>query len=613
MKANTLKWYINRLSAMSLSEFLWRLGFVLKKKLWKLKKNHTAPIPIFKRLQEKQIGILLESVEQDKILIEADKYMQHQWLFFGLSDCFEPEIDWHCDPESKVKAPHKFGFDINHRNEDLVGNIKNTWEKNRHHHLTILAVAFQLTKNEKYAAEIDKQLKSWVQNNAYLVGVNWTHPLEQGIRLISWVYLYRLLKESKYFDDIFGDEGYLWDSIYFHQRFIENTFSRGSSANNHLIGEMAGLYIASVVWPFYKKSERWRKKALTVLNKEVCRQNYKDGINKELGFSYQSFVIQFGLLSLFECSDDFDEAYKATLYKMITFHRGITDVLGFIPNYGDGDEGIVLQLNVFESKQLPWLNKLADYIFLSETGDKHFSVDDIVSEEAGIIALERKVNNLKVALYFDFGPLGMGKMAAHGHADALSFMLAVDEKEFFVDTGTYSYHNDLRWREYFRSTRAHNTLLVESEDQSDQQGPFLWGDHAHAELLNFQPDPLCMEAFHTGYEKYGVKHIRKILLEDTQLIIIDKLEGANKKQVQIRFHLHPEVSVSQQKNELYLKRNDNILTMIYPESMECTLLKGENEGGWYSPCFGIKVPTVTIVLNQILSLPSEIKTVIKIK
>src|SRR5256885_5005541 len=41
----------------------------------------------------------------------------------------------------------------------------------------------------------------------------------------------------------------LFRSVYQHTRFVHGYFSRHSSANNHLIGEAAGLYIAGLTWP----------------------------------------------------------------------------------------------------------------------------------------------------------------------------------------------------------------------------------------------------------------------------------------------------------------------------------------------------------------------------
>ena len=82
----------------------------------------------------------------------------------------------------------------------------------------------------------------------------------------------------------------------------------------------------------------------------------------------------------------------------------------------------------------------------------------------------------------DAGPLGFLSIAAHGHADCLSLLLSVSGKELLVDPGTYCYHTEREWRDYFRSTAAHNTVRVDGVDQSQIAGAFLWAEKAEASV-----------------------------------------------------------------------------------------------------------------------------------
>src|SRR5215510_2737476 len=103
-------------------------------------------------------------------------------------------------------------------------------------------------------------------------------------------------------------------------------------------------------------------------------------------------------------------------------------------------------------------------------------------------------------------------LAAHGHADALSFTLSAAGLPILVDPGTFAYHTERRWRDYFRGTSAHNTLRVDGEDQSIAAGNFLWLQHAHAQVesLESTADSVRMVASHDGYErlKDPVRHRR---------------------------------------------------------------------------------------------------------
>jgi uncharacterized heparinase superfamily protein len=86
----------------------------------------------------------------------------------------------------------------------------------------------------------------------------------------------------------------------------------------------------------------------------------------------------------------------------------------------------------------------------------------------------------EIRIIIDSGELGYLSIAAHGHADALAFTMSVAGKEILVDPGTYSYHTLPRWRNYFRGTAAHNTVVVDGKNQSVIGGNFMWVKHASA-------------------------------------------------------------------------------------------------------------------------------------
>ena len=84
------------------------------------------------------------------------------------------------------------------------------------------------------------------------------------------------------------------------------------------------------------------------------------------------------------------------------------------------------------------------------------------------------LDGARFKLVMDHGPLGYLSIAAHGHADALSVLLSIDGEPVLVDPGTYLYHSGGAWRDWFRSTRAHNTLTIADADQSVMSGAFNW-------------------------------------------------------------------------------------------------------------------------------------------
>ena len=104
----------------------------------------------------------------------------------------------------------------------------------------------------------------------------------------------------------------------------------------------------------------------------------------------------------------------------------------------------------------------------------------------------------------DGGPQGFLSIAAHGHADALSIEVRHDGVDLLVDPGTYCYHGEPEWRSYFRSTRAHNTIEIDGEDQAHEAGPFMWAEHADAVVDGVelgQARRQLWSAHHTAYAR----------------------------------------------------------------------------------------------------------------
>ena len=73
----------------------------------------------------------------------------------------------------------------------------------------------------------------------------------------------------------------------------------------------------------------------------------------------------------------------------------------------------------------------------------------------------------RILIGIDHAALGFGTIAAHGHADALSFQMYVNGLPVFIDPGTYIYHCDIESRNAYRKTENHNTVCINGRDQSE--------------------------------------------------------------------------------------------------------------------------------------------------
>lgn len=634
-------WYVLRLRAMSPREMLARFGLSLRKKRWRRlvgRADFALPriLPDAKPNPPWPVAFKLTQAEQTDILAEAKDVVAHRWSFFDADGCTEEQIDWHRDPKSGIAAPRKFSFDIDYRDEKLVGNIKNTWEKSRHHHLTLLALAHAASNDDRYLHEIRAQLTGWIEQNPYLVGVNWNQGLEAGIRLIAWLWTERLLGKAG--PPLFFDPR-IRPMIYQHQLMISQTRSQGSSANNHLVGEMAGLFVAAATWQWFPESRQWQETARAALEREIITQTFDSGIHREQGFSYQLFVIEFFLLAAFEArriGRPFSDSFHGRLRKMIEAIPALTDVGGNLPRYGDGDEGMAVQLQPAAWERAGWLYEVGAALVGAESplpesptlparilgqrvSARPFKParDSQAFSDAGLFVLSNaRGTDEEIFVLADAGPLGYLSIAAHGHADALSFTLSVGGRPILVDPGTYCYHTDLTSRRYFRGTSAHNTVTVDGRDQSTQGGPFLWTRRANVAVTSWAAtaDGALLEAGHDGYAGIGVRHRRRIALAGRRLTLTDAFAGGGTHRLEAFFHCDPACACrALPDGSVEIHRPGTRVVLTPWPGATLTVHAGGSEHGWFSPRFGVKVPAPTVVLSCERPLPAELISTVDIQ
>ncbi|MST34069.1 hypothetical protein GHK86_15235, partial [Acidimicrobiaceae bacterium USS-CC1] len=148
-------------------------------------------------------------------------------------------------------------------------------------HLTVLAAAWAVTGDARYAAAVDRQLRSWWARNPLLAGVHWTSGIEVGMRLVAWVWIRRLLEGWAGAPALFEGNPAALDQLWWHQHYLESFPSRGSSANNHLIAEAAGQIVAALALPWLDCSPRWAEGAADRLAGALEANTFASGLRRE--------------------------------------------------------------------------------------------------------------------------------------------------------------------------------------------------------------------------------------------------------------------------------------------------------------------------------------------
>jgi hypothetical protein len=244
---------------------------------------------------------LVPEAARSAVLAAAQRLLAGEWNVLGVTRTDMIAPDWFLDPVTGRRAPaERYAFRINHRSEELTGNVKQIWEISRLQHVTLLATAWFLSHDEAYAQRVSEQLRSWWAENPFLSGVNWTSGIEIAIRLISMTWIRRLLDEWPGVAGLFDDNDLALRQIRNHQQYLATFRSRGSSANNHVIAEAAGQLVASCAFPWFAESLAWRMRSARLLERELARNAFACGINRELASDYQCFVAELGLLAAVE-------------------------------------------------------------------------------------------------------------------------------------------------------------------------------------------------------------------------------------------------------------------------------------------------------------------------
>ncbi len=633
---SSLAWKLNRLRVMTFGEILFRTRrscsnviekFRLHRGWQPVPDEKTTPlIGLFGQdasvITEWKNNFQLDTSKLQQYLDGKIDFFRHKNLFIGIP------VNWHRDPVTGIESPLSFGKTLNYRDDRLVGKVKFTWELGRHQHLVPLAVAYVISGNSRYKNNVVEQIQSWIKDNPYGMGIHWCTSLEASIRMISWslVHSLILLKDggNGLFDSDIESEK-LGISIYQHCYFIKRFLSLHSSANNHLLGEFTGLWVACNVFNLGKKGKHWAQFAKKNLELEATKQVYIDGVNKEQAFYYHMWVLEYFLFAqqvAARSNDEFSVDFKKRIPKMANFLKDISPLGGEPPQVGDADDGFVSRFDPcwpekpylemidttdavlgfcepVRSQKAFWYRAISEQSF--KESDGKWQRDYPVAYNEGGYAI---LGNQNCHLVMDAGDLGYLGIAAHGHADALSFCLAIDGIWWLVDPGTYVYHDTGKWRKYFRGSTAHNTVVIDDTDQSTFAGPFIWTHKAHASLLSIREQGQEQIAIgkHDGYQHLGIIHQRTISIHSgtNEIKIVDNLTGGKNVKTDIYFHFSPEIKVFRENESdnwiISHPNNSRYLIFVPDKQWEMNVFNGQENPdlGWYSPSLEKKTPACTL-------------------
>ncbi len=507
---------------------------------------------------------------------------------FGTRVTLDDPPNWRKNYITGQEWPDAPSHDIDYHSIDIAGGVKYVWEPSRHQVLTAMAYRYYRTSDEELKQMHVRWLEDWIAKNPVDHGIHWTSALEMAVRIIVWTWSIALIDaKSGYPKETLRRA---LGSMAQQAAHIEENLSFGSSANNHLIGESCALTFFGAAWPQCKMAGKWKRTGLAIATRECLRQIYPDGVPAEQAFGYLPFVWEF-YLHLALAGIALPPNVVERLGTSIRFIDQVADSSGYVPQVGDEDDGSVV---AYYGTGWPRYETVAHGMRAAlDTpllpGGKAAGVMEF--PDGGYTVL--RASDPEMVAVFDHGPLGLGSLAAHGHADALSITLSVDGQPVLVDPGVYAYHEDPAWRDYFRSTPAHNTVTINDMDQAQMLGPFLWGARSSVTKL--------ADAWRVNLrDENKIYHDRQVSLDGHRLTVSDRIEGEYRS-AKAAWHFHPSVTVEQDDTGLILSWDGRArLKMTFdPKPFTMEIIHGEPSRrypgpGWYSPSFGRLIPTTTV-------------------
>ncbi|MEW6127509.1 MAG: alginate lyase family protein [Acidobacteriota bacterium] len=571
------------------------------------------------------------------ILDRAGRAINGRFDLLGFTDLsFGDPIDWHLEPISGKRTPLTHWSTIDYLNPEIAGDKKITWELNRHAHFVTLGQAYWLTNDERYAQAFVAQASHWMDANPPNLGINWASSLELAFRSISWLWALHLFAESHHLTARFVAR--LLKFLVAHGRHIESYLSHYFSPNTHLTGEALGLLYIGAALPELSRAKPWRQIGLKILLEQLPAHIRTDGVYFEQSTYYHRYTVDFfiHLLTLSRsCYWPLPDEVEEKLALALDHLMWLTRPDGTTPLVGDDDGGRLLKLG--DRAADDFRDTLATGATLLNRGDWKYVAGDAAIETLWLlgpeglehfdeIEIERPTETArgfseggyyvmrdgwwKDSTYalIDCGPHGVYN-CGHAHADALAFEFTAQGTNWLVDPGTYTYTGDIKTRDEFRETAAHNTATVDGLLQSQPAGIFSWNHIATAKLHSFNHHAgiSFFSGSHDGYARLqdAVIHRRNILCLHqhnatalpTYLVVQDEFSAQDRHDYSLFFHFTPECAAISMDNQIRVIHRNHQQLAIFTFAEQP--LRTEILRGYVSPVYGERdsAPIATIEFN----------------
>ena len=303
-------------------------------------------------------------------------------------------------------------------------------------------------------------------------------------------------------------------------------------AGGALLKAAASLMLAGLMLP---RGEKWLARGQAILGPGLHQQMLADGGHVERSPQMMLEILQhlIDLRDLFQTSaapgtgkrGDFSDSLTLTI-------NNLGSVLLML-SHGDGVLAAFNDTPEIDPQQLVRT--------IERVGEKLRPLNQLPL--TGFQRLDRG----RASVIMDCGAPPRHGLDAHAHAGTLSFEFTYDGERMLVNCGAHPWSYE--WRQVQRATAAHSTLVVDNTN-SAMLLPH-GGMALRPEIVTCRREEtdgqIWLDTSHDGYEEgFGLIHRRKLYLsaDGNEFMGEEHLVGPGGNEYALRFHLHPQVSVS---------------------------------------------------------------------
>jgi len=375
-----------------------------------------------------------------------------------------------------------------------------------------------------------KLILEWIKHNKPFFGIGW-EPYPTSLRIVNWIKwsLAGQILTNSMQRSLILQGNWLIKNIEWHL------------LGNHLFANAKALVFLGVFFND-NKTEKFLKKGLKIIDKQIDEQIMGDGGHFELSPMYHSIILE-DFLDLINLHYNYNNIFNDRFVKKLS--KSINKMLFWLNEMCHPDKEISF-FNDSATKIAPspseinrYAKNLGFHCQPSSPKNKYLNINHF--EKSGFITMQSK--NAKI--FLDVGQIGADYLPGHGHADTLSFEMSLFNKRLFVNSGTSRYDND-SIRLYERGTMAHNTVAINNENSSEIWSSFRVAKRAKPFGLFIKKtnEMITVYCEHDGYKRLEGKpvHKRYWIFRNKKLIIKDEVIGCFKS-AKAYFHLHPKVRI----------------------------------------------------------------------